>query len=104
MFDIENFYSSISLELFSNTIKFASEKCTISIIIQSRQNLLFQDKQPQVKKTGTENFDFPMGCYDGAEVCELVGCYILNQLCTVMRMELVGLYCSESIGIMKNMS
>ena len=26
-----------------------------------------------MKKTGTENFDFPMGCYDGAEVCELVG-------------------------------
>ena len=51
VFDIENFYPSIPLELFSNTIKFISEKCTISendlsIIIQSRQTLLFQDKQP----------------------------------------------------------
>ena len=39
VFDVENFNPSISLELFNNTIKFASEKCTISendlsIIIQ----------------------------------------------------------------------
>ena len=60
--------------------------------------------QPWVKKTGTENFDVPMGCYDGAEVWELVGCYILNQLSTVMRKELVGLYHDDSLGIMKNMS
>ena len=59
--------------------------------------------QPWVKKTGTEKFDVPMGCYDRAEVCELVGCYILNQLSTVMR-ELVGLYRDDSLGIMKNMS
>ena len=97
VFDIENFYPSITLELLNNAIKFASEKCTISendlsIIMQSRQTLLFYDKQPWVKKSGTENFDVPMGCYDGAEVCELVGCYILNQLSTVMRKELVGWY------------
>ena len=106
MFDIENFYPSITLELLNNAIKFASEKCTISendlsIIMQSRQTLLFYDKQPWVKKTGTENFDVPMGCYDGAEVCELVGCYILNQLSTVMRKELFGLYHDDGLGIMK---
>ena len=83
MFDIENFYPSITLELLNNAIKFASEKCTISendlsIIMQSRQTLLFYDKQPWVKKTGTENFDVPMGCYDGAEVCELVGLLYLK--------------------------
>ena len=32
------------------------------------------------KKSGAEDFDAPMGCYDGAEVCELVGSYMLNQL------------------------
>ena len=49
VFDIENFYPSITLELLNNAIKFASEKCTISendlsIIMQSRQTLLFYDK------------------------------------------------------------
>ena len=71
--------------------------------MQSRQTLLFYDKQPWVKKTGIENFDGPMGFYDGAEVCELAGCYILNQLSTVMRKELIGLYRDDSLGIMKNM-
>ena len=33
-----------------------------------------------------------MGCFDGADVCELVGVYILHFLRTVMRKESVGLY------------
>ena len=45
-----------------------------------------------------------MGCYDGAEVCKLVGCYILNQLSTVMRKELLGLYRDDGLAIMKKMS
>ena len=45
-----------------------------------------------------------MGCYDGAEVCELVGCYILNQLSTFMRKELVGLYRHDGLGLMKKIS
>ena len=45
-----------------------------------------------------------MVCYDGAEICELVGCYILNQLSTVIRKELVGLYRDDGLGIMKNMA
>ena len=32
-----------------------------------------------LKETGKENFDVPMGCYDGAEVCELMGTYIWNK-------------------------
>ena len=65
---------------------------------------MFYDKQPWVKKTGTKNFDVPMGCYGRAEICELVRCYILNQLSTVMRNELVGLYRDDGLGIMKKMS
>ena len=45
-----------------------------------------------------------MGSYYGAEVWELVGCYILNQLSTVMWKELVGLYHNDGLGIMKKMS
>ena len=35
---------------------------------------------PGSKKEGNEDFDAPTGCFDGAEVFELVGTYILNQL------------------------
>ena len=109
MFDIENFYPSITLELLNNAIKFASEKCTISendllVILQSKQTLSFYDKQRWMKKTVTNILDVPMGCYDGAEVCKLVGSYILNQLSTVMRMELLGLYLDDGLAIMKKMS
>ena len=45
-----------------------------------------------------------MGSYYGAEVWELVGCYILNQLSTVMWKELVGLYHNDGLGIMKKIS
>ena len=45
-----------------------------------------------------------MGYYDGAEVCKLVGSYILNQPSTVVRMELLGLYRDDGLAIMKKMS
>ena len=54
----------------------------LSIIMQSRITLLFQNSEPWVKKFGNENFDVPMGCYNGAEICELVDSFILNKLTT----------------------
>ena len=66
VFDIENFCLSISSELFNKTIKFASENCTISennlsVIMQSRQTLLFHDKQPWVKKNRNRKLWCPHG-------------------------------------------
>ena len=84
-FDVESFYPSISLKRFTDSINFAKDYINIStedlnIIIQSRKTLLFFNNEPGVKKDGDEDFDVPMGSYDGAEVCELVGSYILNLL------------------------
>ena len=50
----------------------------IAIIMQARKTLLFQNGEPWVKKSETADFHVPMGCYDGAEVYELVGFYMLN--------------------------
>ena len=77
-FNVKNFYPSISIKLFADSIKYAKNVIEISdqdtvIIMQARKTLLFQNGEPWVKKSGTEDFDVPMGCYDGAEVCELVG-------------------------------
>ena len=81
-FDVENFYPSISIDLFTDAISCANHKYSdqLSIILNSRKTLLFNNKEPRVKKTVEENFDALMGCYDSAEVCELVGTYILNKL------------------------
>ena len=72
--------------------------------MQSRRTLLFNDREPRLKKSGNEEFDVPMGCFDGAEVCELVGVYILHLLRTVMRKENVGLYRDNGLGILQNSS
>ena len=45
-----------------------------------------------------------MGCYNGAELCELVGTYLLNQLKVVVAKENMGLYRDDGLGTFKNMS
>ena len=72
--------------------------------MQSRRTLLFNNKKPWLKKSGNEEFDVPMGCFDGAEVCEVIGVYILHLLKTVMRKENVGLYRDDGLGILRNSS
>ena len=44
---------------------------------------------PRVKKKRDEDFDVPMGFYDGAEVCEIVGPYILNLFSNILDRDLV---------------
>ena len=106
-FDVENFYPSISIDLFTDTISYAKTVTNInddllSIIMQSRKTLLFNNNETWVKKTREENFDVPMDCYDGAEVCEMVGTYILNRLKNVTNKENIGLYCGDGLGIFEN--
>ena len=109
VFDIESFYPSISPKLFHKAINFVKTirdipDKDISIIMQSRRTLLFNNKEPWLKKSGNEEFDVPLGCFDGAEVCELVGVYILHLLRTVMRKDNVGLYRDDGLGILRNSS
>ena len=97
VFDIENFYPSISLTLFNNAIQFAKEINDISIIIHARNTLLFSNGEPWVRKNGDENFDIPVGCYDGAEICELIGTYSLYQINNVISKENIGLYRDDGL-------
>ena len=64
----------------------------------------FSDGEPWVEKDDEDDFDIPMGCYNGAELCELVGTYLLNQLKVVVAKENMGLYRDDGLGIFKNMS
>ena len=45
-----------------------------------------------------------MGCYDGAEICELVGSFILNQLGSVIDKNDIGLYRDNGLGIFRRIS
>ena len=56
------------------------------------------------KKHGNEDFDIPMGCYDGTEICKLVEIYIQSKLCKLMNKKDFGLYRDDGLGILRNTS
>ena len=76
----------------------------LELIMHSRKTLLFWQDSTWVKQESDEDFDIPVGCYDGAEICELVGIYIQNKLCTLMNKKDFGLYRDNRLGILRNTS
>ncbi|XP_015755266.1 PREDICTED: uncharacterized protein LOC107334820 [Acropora digitifera] len=84
VFDIENFYPSITEKLLTDSIIFAKQYTGITdrdidIIMHSRKSLLFDSNSAWINKNNS-SFDVTMGSYVGAEVCEVVGLFILNGL------------------------
>ena len=57
-----------------------------------------------MKKLGNESFEVPMGCYNDAELCELVGSFILNKLPSIVNKFDIGLYRADGLGIFYNVS
>ena len=72
--------------------------------MQSRKTLLFHEETPWVKKEGNEDFDVPMGCYDGAEVCEVTRSYILYLLSNILHKNQLGLYRDDGLVSVENLS
>ena len=64
----------------------------LELIMHSRKTLLFWQDSTWVKKEGNKDFDIPMGCYDEAEICKLVGIYIQNKICKLINQKDFGLY------------
>ena len=46
-------------------------------IFHARKSVLHKEGKPWIKKQ-SNNFDATMGSYDGAEVCELIGIFLLS--------------------------
>ena len=84
VFDIESFYPSITPTLLNRALEWAENYVTVTpqqtkIIHQASQSFLFSKGSPWVKK-GDINFDIGMGAYHGAQACEIVGLFLLNQI------------------------
>jgi len=100
-FDIVEFYPSISQDLLSRALDFASNYDEITpdekeIITHSKSSFLVHNQTPWQKK-GNTIFDVTMGSFDGAETCELVGNFLLSQL-QDLNMN-VGLYRDDGLAI-----
>ena len=109
VFDIVDFYPSISEDLLRLSLEYAKQHTTVSeqeveIILHSRKTLLFDKNDPWVKRGDSPMFDVAMGCYDGTEVCELVGLYILHKLSSKFPEGDIGLYRDDGLAIFKNMN
>ena len=70
-------------------------------VLYSRKSLLFNYEETWIKKNGGQ-FDVTMGAYDGTEVCELVGIFLLFQLSQDYKREDFGLYRDDVLVIFKN--
>ena len=76
----------------------------MSLINQSRKTLLFNEMIPWVKKDGSEDLDVPMGCFDRAKVCEVVGTFMMNKLKNVFQSNTFGLYRDDGLAVIKGLS
>ena len=102
-FDIEELYPSISKHLLLNSINHAKQftpikQSDIDIIMHVRRSILFNNNNAWIKKNGDPSFYVSKGSFDGAELCELVGSYILYTLGETYGHSNFGLYRDEGLA------
>ena len=108
-FDVESFYSSISKQLLSKALQFANNHVFLSkedqdTITHSCSSFLFNEGSPWSKKnTNGDLFDVTMGSYAGAEICELVGLFILDKITSseLFPRSSIGIYRDDGICVIK---
>ena len=61
--------------------------------------MLFHDGNAWIKKEGISLFDVTMGSYDGAEVREPVGFYLLGKITPLISTKKVGLYRDDGLAV-----
>ena len=99
-FDVESFYPSISEALLGSALEWAGTMVEITqeekeVVNKTKMSLLFVKGSPWVKRSS--EWDVTMGSFDGAETCELVGLFMLDQL-REANMDL-GLYRDDGLGV-----
>ena len=108
VFDIKDFYPSIKETLLIKAINFAEKLVNITsedkvIIKHARKSLLQDNSEPWIKKD-SGLFDVSMGAYDGVEVCELLGTFLLYKLSLKYNKNDISLYRDDGLAIFKNIS
>ena len=79
----KTYYPSVTEHILLKAIEHAKLYTSITqqeldIILRARKSLLFSKNKPWEKTIKESLFDITMGSYDGAEICMLVGLYILS--------------------------
>ena len=64
---------------------------------------MYKEGEPWIKKR-TNNFDVTIGSYDGAEVCELIGIFMLSLIGNKYNPNNIGLYRDDGLAVFENTS
>ena len=76
----------------------------VEINTHSRKTLLFDENETWIKRCHSLMFNVPVGCYDRAEVCELVGLFTLSKLSSEFPNDGIGLYRDDGLAVLKNIN
>ena len=108
-FDIESFYPNISKETLMKAIDFARGFTDIpdddvQIIIHSCRTVLYHNNKIWIKKSNRDNFDVPMGSFHGAELCELIGLFMLEKLKGTFDDGNFGIYRDDGLAVVNKLT
>merc|ERR1712240_404487 len=111
-FDVVDFYPSISEELVTKSLKFAGNYTwmgteDLSLIKNACKSVLYEQENLWQKKRVnniSSLFDVAQGSFMGAELCELVGLFLLDGLKSIFGLERVGLYRDDGLAVLPNSS
>ena len=100
--------SSISEKLLANALNFVKEITDISregiqIMYRARKLFLFGNEKLWIKRGGNR-FYVPIVPYNGAEVCKLLGIFMLNKISEKHNVNDLGLYRDHGLAVFKNIS
>ena len=65
---------------------------------------MFYDGNPWVKKDTLQHFDITEGSFDGSEIFDLVGLYLLNQFEDIITNRSVGVYRYDGLVVVHKCS
>ena len=110
--DIKEYYPSISEKLLESAISFSNANeieitpTEIDTIKNARKAFLFSESngekitwRKKVEDENGTNFDVTMGAPDGAEVCELVGLFLLSEIKEAFPSLDFGLYRDDGLAV-----
>jgi len=103
VFDIVEFYPSISSKLLSDALDFANLHTTVSnhkrnIILHTKKSILVHDNSFWGKRQSDNLFDITMGSHDVVETCGLVGLFLSRTISKKYKAN-IGLYRDDGLGV-----
>ena len=103
-FDICSFYPSIERDELNKGLSFIKNVSKISLEDESIIFHYFTSIRSDLKVniwTNADNnlFDVAMGSYMGAEICDLIGIFLVNDLRKLSKSESIGLYRDDGLMV-----